>query len=102
MYPRHNVDSLSAKMTKHRFEHKKTESGISRKPKDWLKFILGLAGLGMFGFLAAQEYDPPGPVGEVLRRGNRSMVEATALFYSEVDEMPEYEQIVAGIYGKDE
>ena len=79
-----------------------TEGGISRKPKDWLKFLLGLAGLGLFGFLAAQDYSPPGLVGEILRHGNRSMVEATALFYSEVDEMPEYEKIVAGIYGKDE
>ncbi len=89
-------------MTKSRFDQTKIEGGMSRRPKDWFKFIFGLAILSLFGFLAAQDYSPPGLVGEVLRHGNRSMVEATALFYSEVDEMPEYEKIVARIYHTDE
>ena len=53
---------------------------------------LGLLGLLLlFGLLAAGPL-PPGAAGAVIERNNRQDVQATALFYMDLESMPELEK----------
>lgn len=60
--------------------------------KEWLKFFAGLLSLAaVIGFLGSG-ISPPGALGEVLRHNQRYDIDATPLFYSEVENMAELEQ----------
>ena len=54
--------------------------------RDWLKFALGLAALLGFAWLLASGVTPPGAAGEVLRHNQAQGIDATALFYTELEE----------------
>lgn len=63
----------------------------------WLRFILGLVALtGFFGFFASG-WIPPGPVGEVLRSNHRQNIDASPLFYSDLENMPQIEADVRAL-----
>ena len=53
----------------------------------WIKFIVGLAGLSMFFGFFASGYSFPGIFGEVLRHNQKYAIDASPLFYTEVDNM---------------
>lgn len=64
-------------------------SGVSQR---WLRFLIGLIGLVLFGGFFASGYTPPGVFGEVLRHNQACDIDASPLFYSEVENMAELEQ----------
>jgi len=58
---------------------------------DWLKFVVGLLVIaGVFSFFSSN-YSPPGVFGEVLRHNRANNIDASPLFYSEVEHMSELE-----------
>jgi hypothetical protein len=58
----------------------------------WLRFLIGLALLSLcIGFFASG-YSPPGVLGEVLRHNQRHDIDASPLFYTEVENMSELEE----------
>ena len=58
----------------------------------WLRFIVGLALLsGFFAFLTTSPR-PPGIAGEIIDRNLSQDIEATALFYADLDRMSEIEE----------
>ena len=60
--------------------------------KKWARFFLGLIGLLLFYAFFASGYTPPGIFGTVLRHNQTYNVDATALFYTELEQMSEYEE----------
>ena len=53
----------------------------------WIRFLAGsllLAGVVLF---LMQGYTPPGPAGQVLRNNQRHDIDATPLFYTEVESL---------------
>lgn len=57
----------------------------------WLRFALGLAALtAFFGFFASG-WTPPGAAGTVLRSNQRNDIDASPLFYSDLENMPQIE-----------
>jgi hypothetical protein len=56
-----------------------------------LRFIAGLAVLSLAVALLASGYTPPGICGEVLRHNQTHEIDASALFYTEVENMSELE-----------
>jgi len=61
----------------------------------WTRFFCGLALLGLFAAFFASGYSPPGMLGEVLRHNQQNDIDASPLFYSEVENMRELEEGVA-------
>ncbi|UCE67696.1 MAG: hypothetical protein JSU85_06730 [Candidatus Zixiibacteriota bacterium] len=60
--------------------------------KRWLRFFIGLLILtGIFAFFSSG-YSPPGVFGEVLRHNRACSIDASPLFYSEVENMAELEK----------
>ena len=60
--------------------------------KRWFRFFIGLAILaGIFAFFSSG-YSPPGIFGEVLRHNQAHSIDASPLFYSEVENMAEIEE----------
>ena len=59
---------------------------------DWVKFGLGLLAVLALALLLSQGVTPPGPAGEVLRHNQRLGLDATPLFYTEVEHFAELEQ----------
>jgi hypothetical protein len=58
----------------------------------WLRFAIGVAGLaGFFWFLTTRPL-PPGAAGEIIHRNLREDVQATALFYADLERMPAIEK----------
>ncbi len=58
---------------------------------DWLKFAIGLLVIaGVFCFFSS-DYTPPGIFGEVLRHNRANNIDASPLFYSEVEHMSQLE-----------
>ncbi len=57
----------------------------------WFKFTAGLAALALVVLLLSSGYSPPGVAGEVLRHNQREQIDASALFYTEVENMSELE-----------
>ncbi|HID76980.1 MAG TPA: hypothetical protein EYP56_13410 [Planctomycetaceae bacterium] len=56
----------------------------------WARFLLGLLVLASAAWGLMQGYTPPGSAGEVFRYNLRHDVDATPLFYTEVESlMPE-------------
>lgn len=68
--------------------------GLSRKPLHWLQLLVGLSLLVGFIVWMGRDGVPQGPSQELYRHALRSGMDSTALFYSEVDEMPYYESTV--------
>jgi hypothetical protein len=60
---------------------------ISRA-KAWLKFFVGLVIFLAAVFFFASGYSPPGIFGEVLRHNQAGDIDASPLFYTEVEHMP--------------
>ena len=67
-------------------------SGLKNsRAKDWLKFFAGLLIMAfIFGFFASG-YSLPGACGEVLRHNQKDGIDASPLFYMEVENMSELE-----------
>jgi hypothetical protein len=58
----------------------------------WLRFFVGLAALAVLVCFFASGYYPPGICGAVLRHNEADDIDASALFYSEVENMSELEE----------
>lgn len=63
-----------------------------RRAYDWLKFLGGLLLIFLAVLFFASGYSPPGAFGEVLRHNQDCDIDASPLFYSEVENMQELEQ----------
>jgi hypothetical protein len=61
----------------------------------WLRFFIGLALLGISIAFFASGPTPPGIAGEVLRHNREHDIDASPLFYSEVENMHELEEGLA-------
>ena len=59
------------------------------------RFVVGLAMLAAFAGFFMSGYVPPGIAGEVLRHNRANNIDASPLFYSEVEHMAELERAVA-------
>jgi hypothetical protein len=57
----------------------------------WVRFVIGLIVLGSCIAFFASGYSPPGVAGEVLRHNQQHDIDASPLFYSEVENMQELE-----------
>ena len=57
-----------------------------------IKFVVGLLLLGGLAFCLGTGITPPGKAGEVIRHNQESRVDATALFYSDLENMQELER----------
>jgi hypothetical protein len=65
----------------------------------WVRFLVGLIVLGSCIAFFASGYTPPGVLGEVLRHNQQHDIDASPLFYSEVENMQELETGVAELMG---
>ncbi|MFH2036612.1 MAG: hypothetical protein ABIJ45_09435, partial [Candidatus Zixiibacteriota bacterium] len=63
--------------------------------KRWLKFTAGLIIIFAIHAFIASGFTPPGILGEVLRHNRANNIDASPLFYSEVENMAELERGVA-------
>ena len=62
----------------------------SRGSAAWAKLLAGTLLLTVVVLLLMQGYAPPGPAGDVLRNNLQNRIDATPLFYTEVESlMPE-------------
>ena len=61
-----------------------------------LRLAVGLALLASIVGFFASGYTPPGPLGEVLRHNQELDIDASPLFYTEVENMQELEAGLAG------
>ena len=61
----------------------------------WLKFFVGLTILALAILFFGSGYSPPGVCGEVLRHNQACSIDASPLFYSEVENMADLERGVA-------
>ena len=60
--------------------------------RGWVRLCIGVAILaGFFAFLAARPR-PPGMAGEIIDHNLGQDIQATALFYMDLDRMPEIEE----------
>ena len=62
------------------------QSGYRGGRSAWVKLILGSLLLAGAVFGLSRGYTPPGPVGEVFRNNLQNGIDATPLFYTEVDD----------------
>ncbi len=51
----------------------------------WVRFVTGAVLLGFLVFLLMQGYAPPGPAGEVFRNNLENRIDATPLFYTDLE-----------------
>ncbi len=63
--------------------------------KPWLRFAAGLFVLSLFYCFFASGYVPPGVFGDVLRHNRCNNIDATPLFYTEVENMSELEEALS-------
>jgi len=70
--------------------------------KRWLKFFIGLTLLVLTVIFFSSGYSPPGVFGEVLRHNQSCSIDASPLFYSEVENMAELEEGVKELIEKKE
>jgi len=63
-------------------------------PAAWLKFIVGLTILTLMVLFFASGITPPGVCGEVLRHNQQNDIDASPLWYMEVENMAEYEKAI--------
>ena len=59
----------------------------SRGPAAWAKLVAGTLLLTFVVLLLMQGYAPPGPAGEVFRNNLQNRIDATPLFYTEVESL---------------
>ena len=59
----------------------------TRGPAAWAKLVAGTLLLTVVVLLLMQGYAPPGPVGDVLRNNLQNRIDATPLFYTEVESL---------------
>ena len=64
----------------------------NRQLKDWLKLFTGILLLAIVFAFFSSGLTPPGVFGEVLRHNQKQNIDASPLFYSEVDNMSQLEQ----------
>ncbi len=57
----------------------------------WTKFLVGISLLALAVWFFASGYSPPGSFGKVLRHNQQNKIDASPLFYSEVEHMSELE-----------
>ena len=62
------------------------------------RLLVGIVLLAAVAGVFASGYAPPGPLGEVLRHNQAKGIDASPLFYTEVENMQELE---AGLTGRD-
>jgi hypothetical protein len=68
--------------------HKHLNAGdSSRGPAAWAKLVAGTLLLTFVVLLLMQGYAPPGPAGEVFRNNLQNRIDATPLFYTEVESL---------------
>jgi hypothetical protein len=60
--------------------------------KRWLRFFAGLAILAAAILFFGSGYSPPGIAGDVLRHNQECDIDASPLFYSEVENMAKLEK----------
>jgi len=58
----------------------------------WLRFVVGVGIVGGFFWFLTTRPIPPGPAGEIIDRNLREDVQATALFYADLERMPAIEE----------
>ena len=63
--------------------------------KRWTKFILGLLLISGLALYLGSGLAPPGPIGDVIRNSHAHEIDATALFYGDLDNMQEIERDLA-------
>lgn len=63
----------------------------------WIRFCVGLVLLGLCVLFFASGYSPPGLLGEVLRHNQQHDIDASPLFYTEVENMHELESGLNGL-----
>ena len=66
----------------------------------WLRFLAGAAILAATVAFFASGHTPPGAAGEVLRHNQSCDIDASPLFYTEVENMHELEQGLARLTGR--
>jgi len=64
-------------------DHRKLRRGFAA----WAKFVTSALLLTGAILTLMQGYTPPGPAGEVLRNNQRNGIDATPLFYTEVESL---------------
>ena len=62
-----------------------TNSSASRGKSGWLRLIGGTLLLTAFVLLLMQGYAPPGPAGDVFRNNLEAGIDATPLFYTDLE-----------------
>ncbi|MFH2055115.1 MAG: hypothetical protein ABIJ61_04085 [bacterium] len=65
--------------------------------RSWLRFLAGLGGLALMVIFFSSGIAPPGVCGEVLRHNQSCDIDASPLFYSEVENMSELEAGLAAL-----
>ncbi len=64
----------------------------------WFRFFVGLAVMLGVAFILASGLTPPGVLGEGIRHNRESFIDATPLFYSEVENMSDLEDALSSKY----
>jgi len=70
---------------------------LKNRPGRWIRFFVGLTLLCSCVAFFASGYSPPGPLGEVLRHNQLHEIDASPLFYTEVENMHELESGLTGL-----
>ena len=70
----------------------RSRRAFTQRLVDWAKFGLGLLAILAFAQILARGLTPPGPAGEVLRHNQKLALDATPLFYTEVEDFAELER----------
>lgn len=70
---------------------KSVQENVQKKRTAWLKLALGLAGIWLFVFFLAPWLSGFEPAKSILDFVHENDIDATALFYTEIDEFSEAE-----------
>lgn len=65
----------------------RVNENLSRRRR-WLRFLIGLVLIILFTVFFASGYSPPGFMGKVIRHNQAHDIDASPLFYTEVEGMP--------------
>jgi hypothetical protein len=69
-------------------------------PASWSRFFIGVFGLVAVVFFFTRGATPPGVFGEVIRHNRAAAIDATPLFYSEVENIVEIQAGLAEWWGR--
>jgi hypothetical protein len=67
----------------------------------WLKLILGAVALTSLVWFLSLGYTPPGILGEVIRHNQANNIDASPLFYTDVENMSELEKGLKELMSRD-